>query len=716
MALETKAVSVDLESSVSEASTTDSPIKASEKLQRKGSFRRGGVIPTAICLSKAAIGAGVLSVSGHAAEVGVVWQVACLLFGGLLTVMSIRMLCREMISVASIETKKWGFEDVSEELFHPVMSLFTGFMNVCNCLGAAAGYLIVCGQVFVVVFQANRSARDLFVVLVGIFVCCPMALARHVGFMRHLALLSIVALIFVVVVVAWYWGDQGTDESVTVENFLLGAGGATPIIYMNAINNMIFAFCNQFNVPQLTGELTPEPSRQGMTKVAVLSTSASFFLYASVSIVGVLAFGVGGNQKDSLILDLMPVHVLISLLAVMFSVLTCFQFHIYPIRQFLAYVVRKARGRSSDDEEKEAWAQDVVYFGLSLTRWYDIVCALGTVCLVVLIAVVITSLRTIMDFIGAFASAYISFINLQQEDGRGSTGPVGRPGDCCERGLKASEAKMQSTKFQRQSSFRRGGVIPTAICLSKATISVGVLSMSVHAAEVGALYQLACLMLGGVLTVLKLFHPVMAIVTGFMNACVCLGSAAGYLIVCGQVFVVVFPTDDATRNLFVVSVGIFVCCPMALARHVGFTRHLAAMTVGALILLVIVVAWYMGEHRIDESVTTESFLLGPGEATFVAYMNSINNMIFAYNNQFNVPQLTRELTHEPSRDGMTKVAILSTSVTFLLYALVFLLSVLAFGVAENQKDSLILDLMPVREDRARRVQSLESAKGTAGVG
>lgn len=34
-----------------------------------------------------------------------------------------------------------------------------------------------------------------------------------------------------------------------------------------------------------------------------------------------------------------------------------FQFHIYPIRQFLAYVVRKARGRSSDDEEKEAWAQ-----------------------------------------------------------------------------------------------------------------------------------------------------------------------------------------------------------------------------------------------------------------------------------------------------------------------------------------------------------------------
>lgn len=406
MALEGKAVSVaDLESAVSEASTTDSPIKPQpEKLQRQSSFRRGGVVPTAICLSKAAIGAGVLSVSGHAAEVGVVYQLVCLVLGGLLTVMSIRM-----ISVASIATKRWGFEDVCEELFHPGMSLFTGFMNVCNCLGAAAGYLIVCGQVLVVVFQADHSMRNLFVVLVGIFVCCPMALARHVGFMRHLAALSIGALILVVIVVAWYWGDRGTDESVTMESFLLGAGEATPITYMNAINNMIFAFCNQFNVPQLTGELTPEPSTRGMTKVAVLSTSMSFLLYSSVSIVGVLAFGVAENQKDSLILDLMPVRkeiqVLISLLAVMFSVLTCFQFHIYPIRQFLAYLVRKLRGRSSDSEET-----DVVYFGRSLTRWYDIAGALCTVCFVVLIAVVITSLRTIMDFIGAFASAYISFI------------------------------------------------------------------------------------------------------------------------------------------------------------------------------------------------------------------------------------------------------------------------------------------------------------------
>jgi len=235
-----------------------------------------------------------------------------------------------------------------------------------------------------------------------------MALARHVGFMRHLAALSVGALLLLVITVGWFLSNNGVDESVTTENFLFGPGDATVFTYMNAINNLVFAYNNQFNVPQLTGELTPAPSTKGMTMVSILSTVLSFLLYGSVSVLGVLAFGVAEGQKDSLILDLMPVrkevHVLISLLAVMFSVLTCFQFHIYPVRQFLAYNVRKLRGRGAVEMEDKAC------YGRSMTRWYDIIGALGSVALVILIAVVITSLRAMLDFIGAFASAYISYV------------------------------------------------------------------------------------------------------------------------------------------------------------------------------------------------------------------------------------------------------------------------------------------------------------------
>jgi amino acid permease len=191
----------------------------------------------------------------------------------------------------------------------------------------------------------------------------------------------------------------------------MGTGAATVFTYMNTINNIVFAYNNQFNVPQLTGELKPVASVSKMSKVSCLSTSLSFVLYAGVSIFGVLAFGVGDNQKDSLILDLAPERwnwlVEAALFAVMFSVLTCFQFHVYPIRQFAAFAVRKIRGREAEDAKN---VEDRVFYGKSLTRWFDIASALLTVFVVILIAVVISKLRTILDFIGAFAAAYISYV------------------------------------------------------------------------------------------------------------------------------------------------------------------------------------------------------------------------------------------------------------------------------------------------------------------
>ena len=57
----------------------------------------------------------------------------------------------------------------------------------------------------------------------------------------------------------------------------------------------------------------------------------------------------------------------------MFSVLTCFQFHVYPVRQFLAYNVRKLRGRKAAEGDET----DVSCYGRSMTRWYDIMGALG---------------------------------------------------------------------------------------------------------------------------------------------------------------------------------------------------------------------------------------------------------------------------------------------------------------------------------------------------
>jgi amino acid permease len=342
--------------------------------------------------------------AGHAAEVGFFYQMVAMAVGAILSLVSVRM-----IADASVSTKRWSYEDICEELFHPAFSFFTGFLNVCNCIGSAAAYLIVCGQVFVVLSGCDEQGRKLFVAAMGIFVCGPLALAEHLSFMRHLAAISVLALLLLVVVVVWFFCERGPDESISRENFLVGTGAATIFTYMNTINNVVFAYNNQFNVPQLTGELKPVPSVPKMSKVSFLSTGLSTALYIGVSVFGVLAFGVGENQKDSLILDLYPARadwlVEAALLAVMFSVLTCFQFHVYPIRQFAAFAVRKIRGQGAEDVKN-----DRVFHGRSLTRWFDIASALSAVSIIVLIAVVISTLRTILDFMGAFTAAYTSYV------------------------------------------------------------------------------------------------------------------------------------------------------------------------------------------------------------------------------------------------------------------------------------------------------------------
>eukprot|EP00405_Crypthecodinium_cohnii_P018837 CAMPEP_0206483094 /NCGR_PEP_ID=MMETSP0324_2-20121206/39231_1 /ASSEMBLY_ACC=CAM_ASM_000836 /TAXON_ID=2866 /ORGANISM="Crypthecodinium cohnii, Strain Seligo" /LENGTH=234 /DNA_ID=CAMNT_0053961099 /DNA_START=48 /DNA_END=748 /DNA_ORIENTATION=- len=195
---------------------------ASPHKRTGGIFRSGGTAPTAVCLSKAAIGAGVLSMSAHAAEVGLVFQLIGLLAGAGLTLVSIQMIAR-----ASVQTQRWSYEDIGEELFHPAMSMLTGFMNVCNCLGSAAGYLIICGQVFQVVSGASSSMRQLFVVLVGVLICGPLALARHVSFMRHLAAWSVGFLMLLVLVVVIFLGENGTDETLTPTNFWFGSGAVS---------------------------------------------------------------------------------------------------------------------------------------------------------------------------------------------------------------------------------------------------------------------------------------------------------------------------------------------------------------------------------------------------------------------------------------------------------------------------------------------------------
>jgi len=367
------------------------------------SLNQGSLLATAICLCKAAIGAGVLSIAAHCADVGFLFTLVALVAGGVLTIISIRM-----IGEASIATGCWSFEDISDQLFHPSLSIVTGLIQSCNCLGAAAAYLIICGQIFQVLSGAGDEWFKPFVVATGTCICLPLALARHVNFLRYVSVVSVSGLVFLVLAVAYVLYHNGPDTTVNNGTFWGGAGDAGVFVYMNCLNLVVFAYNNQFNVPQLTGELRKRNKEQ-VSMVAYLSTISVSILYGSVAILGLLAFGVGRRQLETLVLDMQP-HVrhpvvVAALIMVMFSTLMCFEFHIYPIRQFLAYTFRKCRGRGADEEKS-----DEQLMGVSMTRWLDICCAIGAVTFAIVVAARLESVKYILDFIGAFAAAYTSYV------------------------------------------------------------------------------------------------------------------------------------------------------------------------------------------------------------------------------------------------------------------------------------------------------------------
>jgi amino acid permease len=369
----------------------------------EGVLPKGSVLAASVCLCKAAIGAGVLSIAARCAEVGFTFMLVALAVGGALTVVSIRM-----IGEASIATGLWSFEDICDELFHPSLSIVTGLIQSSNCLGAAAAYLIICGQIFQVLTGAGDELFAPFVVACGIFICLPMALARHVNFLRYVSVLSVAGLVFLVGSVAYILLRYGRDDTVNTRAISHGDGRANLFVQMNCLNLVVFAFNNQFNVPQLTGELRPLGKEQ-VSKMANLSTVFVFILYVTVALLGLLAFGVGDRQLETLVLDVRP-HagspvVGAALVMVMFSTLMCFEFHIYPIRQFLAYTVRKVRGRPAGDEDS-----DEKIWSISVTRWLDVVCAVGAVAISIIIAVSLKRVKIILDFVGAFAGAYTSYV------------------------------------------------------------------------------------------------------------------------------------------------------------------------------------------------------------------------------------------------------------------------------------------------------------------
>lgn len=378
--------------------------------QKRTWFQQGGSIPSGLCLAKAAIGSGVLTMVTQCAEVGLAVMTVLLAAGVVLTVLSIRM-----IGEASIATRCGSFEDICDELLHPYISFFTGLANAVNGISVATTYLYLCGQAWATL-SSQDGPQHVAIIFCGIGICLPMSICRKVTVMRYVALVSLCGTLFLIISMLIIPSMQehdpasndGSWEPLSFEEMWFHHNATSPVTYMTIVNAIIWSYNCQSVVPQLTAELESE-AWNSVNGMAWISTVICFVIYFTVSVVGVYAFGSGFPASDNLVLLFKPyaAHAIvqISLLAVMVSLMCCLEFQIFPVRQFFAWCIRKARRRSRGEE-----LTDRVWCRVSCTRWFDILGAFLTVSTATFLATQLTDLSQLLSFVGGFCGTYICYV------------------------------------------------------------------------------------------------------------------------------------------------------------------------------------------------------------------------------------------------------------------------------------------------------------------
>jgi amino acid permease len=323
-----------------------------------------------------------------------------------------------MLAEACLKTQKWSFEAVSKELYGHWLAAFTALNMFLGQGGTMVAYTIgIADGLNVFINNAHLGNSDIkwsdFATVLIIVVLTPLCLARHINFVRYLAFLGVIGLYFLAITVIYVWARYGTAETVIEDG---GAGSIwiphnSPgfMDFVNAFSTATFAFCSQFNVPQVVHELRPCTMKR-ITMVAWISVLMPALLYYIVLIFSLLAFGYEGNSN--LEKSLTPyvrdgdVMVYIALILTVFSLCIAYIFEVFPLRQSVAFYVAHFRKR----DENAPSSTDTKTLWWPTARFWDIIAGLVIIIIFSVIAFAWPSFNTFINFVGAFNGMYLAYI------------------------------------------------------------------------------------------------------------------------------------------------------------------------------------------------------------------------------------------------------------------------------------------------------------------
>eukprot|EP00941_MAST-03F_sp_MAST-3F-sp1_P001900 g1900.t1 len=288
-----------------ESPVSSPPVEVPSTTVKKGSAS----VPSSIfTLANTTIGAGTLALPYFYSETGIILGSIMLFIVASLSALSLHLLvrCGEL-------SKRRSYMDVAFAAFGKPGQWAVETTMMLLCFGAITAYLVIIGTLLrssleslAVINQTTKGLQMWY--LQSNFLCgfsvlsimLPLSLLKNLSALAFTSLLSLLAILFVVGLVAW---EAISHWSTTEGEFLSSFGGnggyswarIGPKFFL-VIPTVGLAFTNQPNIYQIVCELERPTSRR-VYSVINITTCACTCLYFLIGIIGYLRFGHGECSK-----------------------------------------------------------------------------------------------------------------------------------------------------------------------------------------------------------------------------------------------------------------------------------------------------------------------------------------------------------------------------------------------------------------------------------
>lgn len=318
------------------------------------------------------IGTGMLTMPFIFAQVG--W-----LAGNLISsiVMLLTLYSAYLLVVASDNVGGDGarsFESLGYRCCGALGSVYAECTFIFGGLGTCTGYMIFIGQLIAQVTGLGVGRAYIPIVLTMLFIVVPLTWPRSINALRHTSFLAIVAILYVVVMYAYFWAAIGPyDDPSRKDSYKEPQEITVSLHSINSLNLLIGAYCVQNTCLPIYGELQSRSPRRmvGATACAML---VSFAVYEVIGLSGyfLLGGGVESNSLLSLDADFAMVHPWTKWPRDIAKVLMCCSIAltvplaIWPCRSAICSVMMRAREGCHGPALGSELATDGLFHGVTL--------------------------------------------------------------------------------------------------------------------------------------------------------------------------------------------------------------------------------------------------------------------------------------------------------------------------------------------------------------